>query len=422
MIRVVEMTVETSREDTHNNDTVNGRLHHRTPSPTEQTGKRSQRSTKADMPIQFKVRQFSSSPNSRNDSEQSSITPNAKATPKSKGLNVFAVSPLGARNTLHNQSNVNTTPQSLTSIRRRSSVLSNNAPLPLLSESDDETPSTTQNRKSPTPNCDIALPLNEQLLQMSIDDQLRILALKEMAIVQIKDQIQSLNRKLHTEEDELHKLREVVQRSLYQEISGAASNTANKANRQRTNSNPRDQAIESIRAKRRSSSGTAIHLDPDLTEDGGKSSKLWSGLTKPFNMLQQFDTMIQNEFEKSLILDKERQQQSQQTLQRLQHLQRQRPREQARNTHQLHNSEDSTTSIGSISSPLQSRTAQTLPDYKNSEDRQSDDMIQTVSASIWSFVNDVKQNVLSSLNEEELAVSNDFEVDDRTIDFSMYKR
>ncbi|KAI5957428.1 TDA11 [Candida margitis] len=426
------MTVDTSGYRQEKNGSANGIVPHRTPSPTERASVRSQRARKPDMPIQFKVSQLSASPSSHNDSERS-VTPDSKRTPKSKGLNMFAVSPLASRSTLHSQAGGSATPQPSTSAKRRSSVLSNNTPMPLLSESDNEAEPpvvTVPSKKSPPPNYDIPLPSSEQLLQMSIDDQLRILALKEMAIVQIKDQIQSLNAKLRAEEGELHKLREVVQRSLYQEISGAASNTANKVNRQRTDSNPRDQAIESIRAKRRSSSGASLGQEQSTTEDGGKPSKLWSGLTKPFNMLQQFDTMLQNEFEKSLVLDKERQesqnqqqQKQQQQKQQLQpQLQPQRSREQTRSSHQSRNSEDSTASTGSISSPLRYQTAQTLTDYRNSEARRSDDMIQTVSSSIWSFVNDVKQNVLSSLNEEEMAVSDGFDVDDQSIDFSMYKR
>jgi len=408
------MTVETYNEDGYN---TKAGPQQRTPSPTNRAGKHNLRSNNPNMPLQFKVRQFSASPNNISDDEQRSNTPNGKVTPRSKGLNVFAVSPLGARNLLQNQYNGSLTPQLQPG--RRSSVLSNNTTLPLLSESDDETPSTTsQDKKSPISSCDLELPLDERLLRMSIDEQLRILALKEMAIVQIKDQIQSLNKKLHTQEGELHKLREVVQKSLYQEISGAASNT--RTNRQRTNSNPRDQAIETIRAKRRSSSG-ALQQEPN-NEESGKPSKLWSGLTKPLNMLQQFDTMIQNEFEKSLVLDKEKQQQTEQKRQQQQHLQRQRPRDHTRVSHQLRSSEDSIASTVSISSPLQSRAPQSLSEYRGGQDRQSDDMIQSVSASIWSFVNEVKQNVLSSLSEEDLTVSNDFDVDDQSIDFSMYKR
>ncbi|CAL1198829.1 unnamed protein product [Candida parapsilosis] len=139
---------------------------------------------------------------------------------------------------------------------------------------------------------------------MSIDEQLRILALKEMAIVQIKDRYKPKQETTHTR-------RRIAQASrscseiIVQEISGAASNT--RTNRQRTNSNPRDQAIETIRAKRRSSS-EVVKIDS-----------------------RRYDS--------------------------------------------------------------------------------------SVSASIWSFVNEVKQNVLSSLSEEDLTVSNDFDVDDQVLIF-----
>ena len=409
------MTIDRTHDTYHN--TANGRIKDRTPSPSERVDNYRRSLSKSDTPVQFKVRQFSASPGTRSDPEQ-------RPTPKSRGLNVFAVSPLGARNMQRTQSNESNTSQTLASTRRRSSMMSNTQ-LPLLPESEAD---SNTSRSSPTPNYDIPLPLNEQLLQMSIDEQLRILALKEMAIVQRKEQIQNLHKKLRSEEGELRKLREVVQKSLYQEISGAASNTANKLNRQRTNSNPRDQAIESIKAKRRSSSGATQQLELSPVENNKRSSKIWSGLTKPLNMLQQFDTMLQNEFEKSLVLDKERQQQQEQQTRhpeqhiQQQHLQRQLARDPNRVSYQLRSSEDSMNSNSAITSPLQSGTSQTLSEYRNNQDRHSDDMIHTVSASIWSFVNDVKENVLASLNEEDTNGSNDFGVDDQIIDLSMYKR
>ncbi|KAI5949225.1 hypothetical protein KGF57_004831 [Candida theae] len=381
--------------------------------------RRRQGTSKPDVPLQFKVRQFSASPRSHSDTEQTSITPTTKATPKSKGLNVFAVSPLDTGSMSRSQSSESTS-SNANSVKRRSSILSNNTQLPLLSESEDETCSSSPRRTSLTPQSETALPSKDHLLQLSIDEQLRILALKEMAIVQIKEQMQNLKTKLHTEEGELHKLREVVQRSLYQEISGAASNTAATVNRQRTNSNPRDQAIESIRAKRRSSSGAARQLDAGSAEEGGRPSKLWSGITKPFNMLQQFDTMLQNEFEKSLVLDEEKRRHEQQRRGE-QPLQLQSSRESNRVSQHSRRSEESTNGAGGVTSPMQSGTAQSLSDYRSSDDRHSDDVIQKVSDSIWSFVNDVKQNVLSSLNEEDMA-NKEFDVDDQTIDFSMYKR
>ncbi|KAG5418974.1 TDA11 [Candida metapsilosis] len=389
------MTIDRTHDTYHN--TANGRIKDRTPSPSERVDNYRRSLSKSDTPVQFKVRQFSASPGTRSDPEQ-------RPTPKSRGLNVFAVSPLGARNMQRTQSNESNTSQTSASTRRRSSMMSNTQ-LPLLPESEAD---SNTSRSSPTPNYDIPLPSNEQLLQMSIDEQLRILALKEMAIVQRKEQIQNLHKKLRSEE--------------------AASNTANKSNRQRTNSNPRDQAIESIKAKRRSSSGATQQLESSPVEDNKRSSKIWSGLTKPLNMLQQFDTMLQNEFEKSLVLDKERQQQQEQQTRhpeqhiQQQHLQRQSARDPNRVSYQSRSSEDSMNSNSAITSPLQSGTSQTLSEYRNNQDRHSDDMIHTVSASIWSFVNDVKENVLASLNEEDTNGSNDFGVDDQIIDLSMYKR
>ena len=269
---------------------------------------------------------------------------------------------------------------------------------------------------------DVPLPLVEQLVGLDIDDQLRLLALKEMTIVEIKDSIANLNSKLDKQEKEVHKLREIIQRSLYKELSGAGSNTSyNTAelvkNRQRKNSNPRDEAIASTRSRaRRRTLSSSSHptLSPIRDSTGSsqpvaedsKSSKLWNNLSKPLTLLQQFDTMLQNEFEKSLANSS-----------------RDSGVGAVTSTHKPRNSEDSITSVGSASSPLRAKSTknanyeQLIPTVslnsangneseKYAFKRSSEEVLQTVSSSIWSFVNDVKTNVLSSLAEEDLRLNN----------------
>ncbi|KAI5965775.1 TDA11 [Candida pseudojiufengensis] len=383
----------------------------KTPSPSKEIESKNKKIIQNGKgPIQFKVRRSSTISNDNNPNitteSKSKITP-------SKGLNIFAVSPINQTtpNSSLNSSNATLTEQTIPT----SSSSSNNG-----------TNDQLKNRRSKSPTdssrFDFKLPSKEELKLMDIDDQLRILALKEMIIVQIKDEISNLQAKLGENENELHELREIVQRSLYQGISNNVTTTTTNNNnktlgRQRTNSNPRDQAIESIKNKRRSSSGAGIPIyeeEKNSEDNGSNKSKLWSGLSKPFNLLQQFDNLLQNEFEKSLTLDTKIHQKQQQNHQ-----------------HQPRNSEDSINSIGSINSPLRTKSQTTLSEYKNSLDRKSDDMIQTVSSSIWSFVNDVKLNVLSSLNEEENSDFNsnlsldeeeeDNDNDDEKIDFSIYK-
>ncbi|ODV78983.1 uncharacterized protein CANTADRAFT_50784 [Suhomyces tanzawaensis NRRL Y-17324] len=265
----------------------------------------------------------------------------------------------------------------------------------------------------------------DQLVALDIDEQLRLMALKEMCIVEIKDNISNLTLKLDSHEKELHKLREVIQKSLYRELKGNTSGV--KTRHQRQNSNPRDEAIASTRNKsRRRTLSSSLHYQqakdvsaaattPSTTSQGGadkRNSKLWTNLAKPLNMLQQFDSMLQSEFEKSLVSTP--------------HLQSQHPQhlsvdQSSGSTHyRSRNSEDSISSYGSVPSPLKSKSKpvssidldKDFPEPASSSEtltatslkppqRNTEDMLQTVSSSIWSFVNDVKTNVLSSLSEED---------------------
>ena len=94
--------------------------------------------------------------------------------------------------------------------------------LPTLTQvSESDFPNTNQNLRY-----DVPLPSQDKLIAMDIDEQLRYLALKEMCIVELKDNINNLNNKLKHHNKELHKLREIIQRSLYKELS--SENTATK--------------------------------------------------------------------------------------------------------------------------------------------------------------------------------------------------
>ncbi|KAL6451952.1 TDA11 Topoisomerase I damage affected protein 11 [Candida maltosa Xu316] len=332
-------------------------------------------------PLEFKVRRSSS----LSSSSSSPSTINQQAKPNgirnsssiSKGLNIFAVSPLTKSPSV-------TTVTKNPSHQRKPSYTSPS--LPQVSENE------SKNYSQQGLRYDLPLPPMQKLIAMDIDEQLRYLALKEMSIVEIKDNITNLNNKLKENQDELHKLREIIQRSLYKELStgnATVSGGRSTTNRPRQNSNPRDEAI--ARTKRRSSSifhdsqttaitpasSTSTTINPEST------SKLWSGLSKPLNLIHQFDTMLQNEFEKSL--------QSNQETQRIL---------EKRLSHQSKSSEGSISSIGSINSPLQSKAQISRPVSKQYYNK-PDDMIQTVSSSIWSFVNEVKTNMLSSLQENE---------------------
>lgn len=146
-----------------------------------------------------------------------------------------------------------------------------------------------------------------------------------MCVVEIKDHITNLNNKLNEHQKELHHLREIIQRSLYKELSTGNSLAKATETRPRQNSNPRDEAI--ARTRRRRSSLFNDHHNKDFvtppindtttnnttpatvttTANPESTSRIWSGLSKPLNLIQQFDTLIQNEFEKSLLSEKDQQ-------------------------------------------------------------------------------------------------------------------
>lgn len=352
------------------------------------------------------------------------ITPSIRRSnsTRSKGINFnVAISPLATGQT----------PPSLKGGHRKTaSYDAKNLHLPQLAESspsssipDSPIPSASEELKY-----DLPLPLTEQLMGLDIDDQLRLLALKEMSIVEIKDSIGNLTSKLQRNENELHSLREVIQRSLYKELNSSSSKLKKETlsngfvtRPQRQNSNPREEAIASTknRSRRRtlssSSSGVPpVLLSQQLSQNTDKQSRrnstLWSNLSKPLNLIQQFDSMLQHEFEKSMV--------PQQNLE---------ISNKTTNYHKSRHSEYSLSSVGSLSSPLDSKSkyvsekvsndeldqyfarqsasaaSNDKPDGINTTDSHvnSDDMIQAVSSSIWSFVNDVKTNVLSSLGDEE---------------------
>lgn len=353
-----------------------------------------------------------------NKGEKTTLSVKRSNSTRSKGINFnLAISPISTVQA----------PSLASSHKKTPSFDARSAHLPQLTES-----SRCTTPESPKPSAteelkyDLPLPPTHHLMGLDIDEQLRLLALKEMSIVEIKDSIANLTAKLQRNENELHSLREVIQKSLYKELTSSSVPLKNeeKTNSgvtrpQRQNSNPREEAIASTKNKSRrrtlSSSSSAdpavTALQPSAEKQPGRNSTLWSNLSKPLNLIQQFDTMLQHEFEKSMIP--------------------QPVSEIAVNpvaSHKSRRSEDSISSIGSVSSPLTSKsrsrsdkqldadldqyyTKQTSSSSNNrgieavNGHEPSEDMLQAVSTSIWSFVNDVKSNVLSSLGEEDAADS-----------------
>lgn len=339
---------------------------------------------------------------------------------RSKGISMnLAVSPMTTPNIM--TSNARITPGSR--LRSVSGVSPQTLPLGELSEFP-RTPTPPEGLKY-----DLPLPQMEMLVSMDIGDQMRLLALKEMCIVEIKDNITNMNTKLARHEQDLHKLREVIQKSLYKELSSSSlpfdgNPSTTKTRHQRQNSNPREEAIASTKRSRRRTLSSSSHptpiVNPQPTNAANENnnSKLWSNLSKPLNLIQQFDAMLQNEFEKSLTTHPQERTTSQQRPSR--HSDEVPHPVDPVASHKSKPSEDSISSIGSITSPLKSKSRLGIKGTDLDQDfppstsnvfvtqatkptgaRNTEDMLQTVSSSIWSFVNDVKSNVLSSLSEEE---------------------
>lgn len=250
---------------------------------------------------------------------------------------------------------------------------------------------------------DYPLPATHQLASMDIDEQLRLLALKEMTQVEVNDRINTLKSKLNSVDSDIRKLREIIQKSLYKEMS-----LQQLAPRQRQVSNPREEALQSMKTGRRRSSSlvprTSADLDSarkDQTEKHQLSS-LWNNLSKPITFIHQLDNIIHTEMERSLNNDK---------------LSSDDP-------HAHHSSSNQRTESpqrllpDSEPSPSKSKFPESpekltvdldkyFPKSENTAQQyippQTEDMFLSVSSSIWSFVNEVKTNVMATVADEPVA-------------------
>lgn len=223
--------------------------------------------------------------------------------------------------------------------------------------------SSSRENGSPNPDpaslIDRPLPLYQELRNLNIDDQLRLLALKEMAVVAINDSINTLKLKLDTTQKDLQQLRHVIQKSLYKEV--------HKHTQKRPSAT---QNHPTRRAQRQTSPA------PDLHDH---NSTIWSNLSKPISFLQQLDTMIQSEMEKSLGTNEPAKEISGQHEQHKQH------------THNVTNSSEE---------KLPVNLDKYFPASQDHKYRDTDDMFHAVSSSLWSFVSEVKTNMMSSLADE----------------------
>ncbi|ODQ77475.1 hypothetical protein BABINDRAFT_10115 [Babjeviella inositovora NRRL Y-12698] len=203
----------------------------------------------------------------------------------------------------------------------------------------------------------LSLPINPATIEgLDMNDQLRLLAMKEMSIVEMRDNIKALTETLQRLETELHDLKQLVQRSLYKEMVPVGRK--NLQQKLQTDSeeelDPRAAAIRLTRNRRSSSLTSPQKPKPVKTRD--PESKRFSFLAKPLDLLNQFDTMLQNEFEKSLSVR-----------------------------------DENFTEASAASDDLAELSFTTPPDQP--------DVMNTVSNSIWSFVSEVKTNLMQYQEE-----------------------
>lgn len=252
---------------------------------------------------------------------------------------------------------------------------------------------------------DVPLPAEEQLINLTIEEQTSLLALKEMSVVYLKDSINQLTKKLDKSEEEVHKLREVIQRSLYKEVTPRYSREGEhfKSGRARQVSNPRDEAVANTqnknRRKNRLSSGGGATVMDDAVQNEGESEKdstkdghsIWNNISKPLNLFQLLDNVLQRDVEKLLLLNNQ-----------------DSPSKNTSKSYSALNSDRRADIL--IGSKVRNKSdfhgaPYTIGGQENEKEETTkgqhaqDDFLHSVSSSIWSFVNEVKTNVMSYSEE-----------------------
>lgn len=173
----------------------------------------------------------------------------------------------------------------------------------------------------------------QDLKNNDFNDSLRELALKEMKIIELKDQLKLIQQKIDKEENELKALKLKIGSNFNSPIQNQTNQTNN--NSLQHKSPEKD---------------TPLISNNDKEEKAKKRQSVWS---KPINFLNQFDQILQNEIER---LNRE----------------------------------------AFPSQNIRQHPAETLNenDELNTEPSNSKDVLNTVSNSLWSFVSDVKHGLL----------------------------
>lgn len=251
---------------------------------------------------------------------------------------------------------------------------------------------------------DLILPSIERLLSMEIDDQLRLLALTEMNIVDVKDNIRKLQLKLQQQEQDVMKLRKIIQRSLYRELSTAQNALVTRPDLNRV------KGTTSTLTSPKSATTTNNNKSKEL------QSLIWAKLSNTINMVQQFDDKLLSEFENSLKLEAQPQKKPNDNktspIQHKNNFQGNSLRSRSRTYSSSKSKKATTTTTRSPLKPFNTQSkspVKLIPDnsaidtenYKLSGFDGAEELFESVQNSIWSFV---KTNVLSGYEENLLAL------------------
>ncbi|KAG0689128.1 E3 ubiquitin-protein ligase arih2 [Pichia californica] len=259
--------------------------------------------------------------------------------------------------------------EQLLETNQRSSIETNNTDISSIINSSPT--SITPSKTNKTIN------INNQ--QDELSENFRLLASKEMEILEIKNQLKYLLQKRKDKEFELQQLKLKIEKQLMNNLKQQNNEQYKHRFDQHTPKSPT--SIHKSIMKPATSNidplldESFIPISTNNTNTNNKSfetDKRQSWFSKPLNFIQQFDNLIYKEFEKLQI-----------------------PDDYENEEDKLNTNKD----LKEINAPIKSLAGD--DDFNNNNSTQSSDVMQSVSQHLWSFVNDVKSNLLIEEDEPE---------------------
>lgn len=234
-----------------------------------------------------------------------------------------------------------------------------------------------------TNNTDISLVMHPSPTPVAsskdeLSDKLRLLASKEMEVLEIKNQLKDLMQKKRDKEFELQQLKMNIEKQLM-------SNLTQKNNERKVEHVPKSPSSKKRALKLANSTidpllddsfisvPTRGSDDDNLTAGASTAGNRQSWFAKPLNFIQQFDNMIYKELEKLQVADDE-------------------DLDSLVDMNYTDDAKQETLTNKEINAPIKSLAVEKA--------NTSNDVMQSVSQHLWSFVNDVKSNLL--IEEEDI--------------------